>query len=307
MENIEKLDTELYLSIYNLKYGNNIVKNTKDFKELWKMIKSDPEILSEAVKIKRNKWNNGDTLYGTTIADRMLCDYEDIDCYAYDKLIETIYTNQDIARTVVNGYSNGGFSFLLMSLWNHGLKLTQEQKEFAVNEAMNKTGTVKYKKVKEDYAKYLEKNGIACSPKTAVKKNNEPYNYNAFGILGSTQAHGFGEFDIRYHILRNPNWTKEEKQKLIYDFYADDHVYDNVLEQWELSILSECYANPEFTFELLDESELFNYSYDFLLSVLKDKQITDKIMDEIEFCKLMHNLRPQQWELEYKDKQKTII
>ena len=27
--------------------------------------------------------------------------------------------------------------------------------------------------------------------------------------LGREQAHGTGEFDIRYHILRNPNWTNE--------------------------------------------------------------------------------------------------
>ena len=62
----------------------------------------------------------------------------------YDKLVKSIYNNKDIARIVLDGYSNGGFSFLLMSLWNPTLKLTEEQKQFAVSEAMNKIGTVKY-------------------------------------------------------------------------------------------------------------------------------------------------------------------
>ena len=45
---------------------------------------------------------------------------------------------------------------------------------------------------------------------------------------------GQGYFDIRYHILRNPNWTLEEKQRLIMDFWYDDDDYEEALEQWEL-------------------------------------------------------------------------
>ncbi len=45
---------------------------------------------------------------------------------------------------------------------------------------------------------------------------------------------GQGYFDIRYHILRNPNWALEEKQRLIMDFWYDDDDYEEALEQWEL-------------------------------------------------------------------------
>ena len=68
----------------------------------------------------------------------MLRDYQNVDEIAYNNLIKTIYTNTDIARIVINGASNGGYSFLLMSLWNENIKLTKQQKSFAVKEAMNK-------------------------------------------------------------------------------------------------------------------------------------------------------------------------
>ena len=74
----------------------------------------------------------------------MLIDYNSIDEVAHNNLINSIYTNTDIARIVMDGAANGGYSFLLMSLWNYNLKLTEEQKAFAVNEAMNKIGTVRW-------------------------------------------------------------------------------------------------------------------------------------------------------------------
>lgn len=40
---------------------------------------------------------------------------------------------------------------MLVSLFNHNLKLTKEQKEFAVSEAMNKVGTTYYKKLVYDF------------------------------------------------------------------------------------------------------------------------------------------------------------
>lgn len=35
------------------------------------------------------------------------------------------------------------------------------------------------------------------------------YMMSLFDSMDSRQAHGTEDFDIRYHILRNPNWTKE--------------------------------------------------------------------------------------------------
>ena len=268
MLEIEKLDNELYYAMYGL-------EKDKDASTLWEKIKSNPEILREAVKIKRNKWNNGDEVNGLAICNAMLIDYENVDACAYNELIKNIYSNTDIARTVIKGASNGGYSFLLMSLWNNNIKLTKKQKTFAINEAMNKIGTIRYENKLNDYD-LLDK-----------------YFKNIFTFLSNTQVHGYGDFDIRYWILKNPNWTLNEKQKLIMDFWASDDCYNETLEQWQWAIVND---SANYKGELLpqfDKDEMYNYSYDELLKFYGDKNTTDRIYSEIQFCKQMHNLRPQ--------------
>lgn len=136
MVDIEKLDDILYKSIKG-------IPRVGDYNEIWSRIKSNPEVLREAVQVKRDKFDEHDVVNGTTICNSMLTDYNSVDEVAYNKLINSIYTNTDIARIVINGAANGGYSFLLMSLWNYNLKLTEKQKTFAVNEAMNKIGTTR--------------------------------------------------------------------------------------------------------------------------------------------------------------------
>lgn len=309
MEGIEKLDNELY----GATYGHPRVG---DYEEIWAKIKSNPEILREAVKIKRNKWDNGDTVKGVVISDVMLVDYENVDPVAYKELINSIYTNTDIARIVIDGASNGGFSFLLMSLWNHNLELTEEQKSFAVNEAMNKSGTTRWKQQREAFSNKLDSMGINNDTTTFIniggcinpigQKACSEYMNNKFASLSSTQAHGTEEFDIRYWILRNPNWTIEEKQKLIMDFWYDAEDYDETLEQWEWGIINDDVNYKEDSFSFLDKVELYYYDYDELLKFYGDKETTDRIWEEIQFCRQMHKLRPQQWELEFMPKKKVL-
>ena len=310
MNNIEKLDDQLYKSIYG-------INKVGDYNEIWTSIKRNPEILREAVQIKRDKFNENDIVKGLAICEAMLIDYEFVDEVAYNDLINSIYTNTDIARIVLDGASNGGFSFLLMSLWNHNLKLTEEQKTFAVNEAMNKIGTTRWKKSREDFSKKLDDMGISDDKTTFInidgcmnpigEKLSLQYMNNMFSKLSKPQAHGTGEFDIRYHILRNPNWTKDEKQKLIMDFWYDDSVYDEYLEQWEWGIIND---NANYMGQPVSQFEceyLYDYSYDDLFLFYNDKMTTDRIWNEIQFCKLMHELRPGQWELEFKNENKKLI
>lgn len=93
-----------------------------------------------------------------------------------------------------------------MSLWNHSLKLTEEQKTFAVDEAMNKIGTTRYKNQKDKYSKKLEEHGITdditttidfdgCVNPIGAKAKNEYFNY-VFTMMSDTQAHGTGEFKL---------------------------------------------------------------------------------------------------------------
>lgn len=302
MLDIEKIDNKLYIA----RYG---IPRIGDANSIWNRIRGNSDVLMEAVKVSKNKWKNGDTVNGLAISDFMLVDYKNVNHVAYNELIKSIYTNRDIARIVVDGASNGGYSFLLMSLWNHNWILTDEQKAFAVDEAMNKIGTTRYKKISSEYSKKLDENGITddvtttieidgCVNPIGAKSKNEYFNY-IFSVLSDTQAHGVGAFDIRYCILRNPNWTLEEKQKLIMEFWEDDETYDEYLEQWEWGVVNDAVDYKEDSLPPFDRYDLFNeWTYEMLLKYFGNKEITDRIWEEIDFCKKMHELRPQQWEIE---------
>ncbi len=301
MLEIKKVDDELYRAMYG-------VPRIGDAHIIWETIKNKPEILREAVKIKRNKWDNGDIVNGLTICDAMLTDFSNVDQIAYNELIQNIYTNTDIARIVIDGASNGGNSYLLMSLWNYNIKLTEKQKAFAVHEAMNKIGTTRYENDMNNYSKKLDEKGItdeqtmytefSGSINPVGAKTGSMYMASVFASLSNTQAHGHGDFDIRYWILRNPNWTLDEKQKLIMDFWADDDVYDEVLEQWEWGVANDSANYKGEALPQFDKFQMYEYSYEELLRFYGHKKTTDRIWNEIQFCKQMHKLRPQQWEIE---------
>lgn len=259
MNKYKKIEEEFYKSKYGMyRKGNS--------EELWDKIKNNKELLRWAIKPIKDKFDKKDVVNGITICEAILSNYENIDIEIYNELVDLVYSNPSVARIVLDGYSNGGFSYLLMVLWNHNIKLSNDQKKFAVNEAMNKIGTVRY-----------------------------PLNNNF-----ETQSHGIGEFDIRYYILRNPNWSIEEKQQLVYEFYAYDDDYEKTLEQWELCVANDYSNYEENTFGGFDKSLMYDYSYDDLLNFYGDRNTTNRIWDEIKFCRLMHQLRPYQWELEYK-------
>lgn len=302
MVDIEKFDDELYLAAYGLPRVGN-------YEDIWNSIKSNPEILREAVKVRKDKHDQRDLVKGLAIAEAVLIDYESVDKIAYNDLIKNIYSNTDIARIVINGASNGGYSFLLMSLWNPNLKLNDEQKGFAVNEAMNKIGTTRWKERKEIFSKSLDAMGVSDDNTAFIdidgsinpigeKTGTEYFNY-LVSSCSDVQAHGIGVFDIRYCILKNPNWNLAEKQKLIMDFWYDYEEYDEHLEEWEWNIVNDTANYKNEILPLISKDELYEYTYDMLLNIYGNKKKADRIWEEIQFCKQMHELRPQQWELEY--------
>lgn len=302
MVDIEKFDDELYLAAYGLPRVGN-------YEDIWNNIKSNPEILREVVKVRRDKHDQRDLVKGLAIAEAVLIDYESVDKIAYNDLIKNIYSNTDIARIVINGASNGGYSFLLMSLWNPNLKLNDDQKAFAVNEAMNKIGTTRWKERKEIFSKSLDAMGVSDDNTAFIdidgsinpigeKTGTEYFNY-LVSSCSDAQAHGIGVFDIRYCILKNPNWNLAEKQKLIMDFWYDYEEYDEHLEEWEWNIVNDTANYKNEILPLISKDELYEYTYDMLLNIYGNKKKADRIWEEIQFCKQMHELRPQQWELEY--------
>ena len=300
--NIENLDDELYRAIYGLpKVGN--------YKEIWGRIKKDIQVLREAVQIKKDKFDERDIVKGLTISNAILIDYESVDEVAYNNLINSIYTNEDIARIVMDGASNGGFSFLLISLFNHNLKLSEEQKKFAVNEAMNKIGTTRWNQKEKDFSKKLDENGIndkfECftgignSVNPIGLKSHFMYQNYIYATLDNKQAHGIGTFDIRYYILKNPNWTMEEKQKLVYDFYAEDEIWNDYLESFEWNIINDIDNIDENNECILKMDYIYDYKYEHLVSIFKDKNTIDRLWEEIQFCKLMNEIRPKKYENEF--------
>ena len=302
MADFRKLEDKLYYAKYcDKKFGNS--------EDIWNLIKYNKELLEWAIKPTKDKFGERDIVNGLAICENMLIDFNSVDKEVYQKLINLIYSNRQIARIVLNGYSNGGYSYLLMTLWNPSLKLTDEQKAFALDEAMNKIGTLRYENVMNEYSKKLDEKSITDEQTMYTEfgdsinpvgtKTGNMYMAGLFSSLSDNQAHGLGVFDIRYCVLRNPNWSLEEKQKIIMDFWCEDEDYDETLEQWEWGIVNN-YANYKGNpMPLFDRDELYEYSYDVLLKFYGDKETTDRIWEEIQFCKQMHQLRPQQWELEF--------
>lgn len=303
MIDIKEIDKELY-------YQRYIRKDYDKLNKLWNEVKSNKELLEEAIQITKNKFGE-DTLKSLSVCECMLITYDSVDNKVYQKLVNTIYANEQIAIKVLDGAANGGYSFLLYTLFNQNLKLTEEQKAFAVDEAMNKKGTTRYKKLREAYQKELNEKGINNDQTVVVDLDGmktpvgaKAFNTYMFGMMyGMSEmlAHGTGAYDIRYHILRNSNWTNEEKKKLIDEFWHDPKVYEECLEEWVMGIINDAYSNNV----ELDICYLDDYMYEEILYGAKNKQVADEIWNEINFCKLMTELKPPKY-LEAEDSHKLI-
>jgi len=298
---VREYDDELYKARY-------VTHDTNNCKKIWNNIKKNDELLKESIKVEKDKFGERDLVKGLAICEAMLIDYKGVNQEIYQELVNLIYSNTEIARTVLDGASNGGYSYLLMTLWNYELELTDEQKEFAVNEAMNKIGTTKREKEKEALSKRIDEAGITndqitivdldgCLP-IGVKYANMCL-YSMIASLSSSQAHGILPFDIRYEILRNPNWSIQEKQKLVYDFWGNDEEYEECLEEWEWSIINDEANYKGQSLPQLDKSELYDYTYNDLLKFYGNRETTDRIWNDIIFCQSMHELRPMQGEADF--------
>ena len=57
---------------------------------------------------------------------------------------------------------------------------------------------------------------------------------------------------------------------------------------------------------LYEKFDFDQYTYDMLFDIFDNKEIVDRVWDEIEFCKQMSQLRPESCELE-SSKKKTLI
>ena len=188
MEELKELVKEYDKLLFDFDYSSDDKKNNrKKAKRLWDIIKKKKDVLKVAISIEKRDNKLSDTVTAIHICYYILNDYankenEDI----YLELVNSVYSNPDIACL----YGNMNMSFLLTTLLNDNLVLTGEQKIFLVEQAMRRPGTV------------------------LTKDNEENVNYLHYFVNQKE--------DIRYYILKNNNFTKEEKEKLINLFYADE-------------------------------------------------------------------------------------
>lgn len=129
MDLVTKLDNELYSAIKNSELeGNNIMF-------IWNKIKKNSNLLMEAAEIKIDE-NGNKTLKAKTICDFIATYHRYVDYKSYLNLARKVLANQDIARMNCGHNKNTNYSLLLKILNNFNLRLTKEQKDFAVAEAV---------------------------------------------------------------------------------------------------------------------------------------------------------------------------
>lgn len=298
----EKIENKLYQLKHFPAHMLLDIQEKKEMKSFWDEVKQNNALLDWATTVRKDKWGQKDTFNGITICESMLEDYSSVNRGLYNQLVQNIYSNIDLARIVINGASNGGWSFLLLALDNKGYNLSDNQKAFAVSEAMNMHGTIKDKELSKSYEDFLDKNNVTNDDTVIAdygsikvpmgRKTYAMHMQQMFRCLDSSQAHGIGSFDIRYHILHNPNWTDEEKKTLIQDFWADQEDYLECLNEWEWGIINdnEAFLPGSFMSDL-DPFYLYDYTKDDLLNIYHDSRVVDHIMSEIDFCKKMKQLR----------------
>ena len=83
-------------------------------------------------------------------------------------------------------------------------------------------------------------------------------------------------------------------------------LHNDILKMFEKPILERIIADKNVQRDILELSEEGLKTYEFLLNLYGDKETTNRIWEEIQFCKTIQQLRPQQWELEYQQKKKKL-
>lgn len=215
-----------------------------DQKEVsWEELKEKKELLLKAMELKKDK-NNRVVVAEPEICGNILADYKEVNKSVYMELIHLIYSNKEIATTTLS-YQNEKYSFLHASLFNGLLGLTQEQKDYAVEEAMF-----------------------------------------------HRMSHGGGVYDLRYQILRNFNWSLEEKRKLVYDFYEDEYDFMLHLDAFERKVIRHSANFGKNNISLMELDKIYDYNLTDLENKYQDSVVAVEVFDEINFCRMLHQIRP---------------
>lgn len=193
---------KVYLLELYIYYFEKVVasKETEKINKIWKNIKNNESLLNLAITLDDNY-----NIKSKIIAFKILKDREMYETNIYQDLINKIYSNSKLCRTKLSDRIIDK-TFLMLTLENKNLILSKKQKEFLIYEAENSPCTEKF-----------------------YKEN----------IKDERTIHGNILFDIRYEILKNKNFTLQEKKKLFMFFYLDDEIKLVILEELEWEIFKE--------------------------------------------------------------------
>ena len=202
--------------------------------------------LEWATEIVKDKFGHY-YLNGETICSEMLANYDDVDINIYNDFVNKIYVDKELARMVVGKCSGSNiYSFLTLTLQNPSLVLTEEEKEYVIEETFNKEASA----------------------------------HTAYG----------NDFNIKYWILKNNNWSKEEKEELVLKLYPEAYEYELALEQWKYSVINDYRNFKGHTLSQLNMEKLLDYTYDDLLNLYGNKDDALEIWSEIEFLNFANPL-----------------
>ena len=294
--------------LFGVTYGTPLdKKNLEPFTStyVWGLIKEHRAVLEWAIKVHKDRFGK-DQVNGTTICDFMLRDYKNIDQALYTELARNVLSNIDLAHR-----GPSGVSYLCLVLANKEFPLSEEEKAFVVDEAMKQYGTTRWEKTKQEFEKKLEEGGFNDNQTVYAEFGGQSqpvgaktfleYLHEVYGASFSLR-HGYEPYDIRYRILRNKNWSDEEKDTFIKEFWADAEDYDKILEKLEWGIV-----NDDVNFEIddvgtlaIEIDDLYDISKEKLISLFasknKSQEEAEELFEEIELCRHMHKVRPMQWE-----------
>lgn len=104
--------------------------------------------------------------------------------------------------------------------------------------------------------------------------------------------HGGREYDIRYQILKNPNWDLEEKRKLVYDFYEDEYDFMLHVDAFERKVVRHPANFQGNGISILEKDKLYDYDFFDLVKMYQDSMVAVEVFDEINVCRMLHHIRP---------------
>lgn len=254
---VNDFDNELFNLLY-------IDKNYAEVKMTWDSIKTDDLLLLAASEVIRDKFDERDIFTGNCIVELILKNPNDVNKGIYEDVVNKIYANDDLSKIVLNGYSNDGCPFLLYTLMNNNLKLSDLQKNKVYNLAIEQFFTEK-----------TQAHG---------------------GINYLTTKNGCGNFpyDIRYWILHNNNWNEDEKLQMIYDFYSSEEFYARFLNCLELE-MQEVYKKENVS---IAKEDIYYMKLEDLNGVIKDENLKNDIVEKTQFIKTLRRLRRPKYLIE---------